>query len=168
MGRQTACIILGLDPGLQRTGWGLIRASGNHLTHLRHGTIATDPASPVAARLALLAGKLCHLIAETRPDLAAVEEVYVNRNPQSSIKLGMARGVALLVPAQAGLPVHEYAPSLVKKALVGKGGAAKEQVQMMVATLLPGSEGAPADAADALAVAICHAHHALANGLRVA
>ena len=152
-------ILLGLDPGLGNTGWGVIRAEGNRLAHLANGTIKTAPALPVAERLLELDRWLAALLAEHRPDGAAVEEVFVNSNPQSTLKLGQARGVALLAAARCGAAVGEYAPTLVKKALVGTGGAGKEQVRAMVARLLPGAKIASADAADALAVAITHAHH---------
>ena len=152
-------IILGLDPGLGTTGWGLIRAEGNRLSHLANGHVRTDPKAPLPARLAQLAGQLEALLAEHAPQAAAVEEVFVNKNPQSTLKLGQARGVALMVAARAGLAVGEYAPSLVKKAVVGTGGADKAQVHAMVQRLLPGAVIAGPDAADALAVAITHAHH---------
>ena len=156
---KTRLIVLGLDPGLGTTGWGIIRARGNALSHIANGRIATDTAAPLAARLALIDARLVELIAEYRPDTAAVEEVFTNANPQSTLKLGQARGVCLCAAARAGLSVGEYAARLVKKALVGTGGADKAQVQAMVARLLPGAPIAGADAADALAVAITHAHH---------
>lgn len=152
-------IILGLDPGLGTTGWGLIRAEGNRLGHLANGQIRTQTSSPLPERLAELARQLEALLAEHRPDAAAVEEVFVNKNPQSTLKLGQARGVALMCAARGGLSVGEYAARLVKKAVVGTGGAEKVQVHMMVARLLPGANIAGPDAADALAVAITHAHH---------
>ncbi len=151
--------ILGLDPGLGTTGWGLIEADGNRLAHVANGQIKTDPLMPLAQRLAALADALESLIAERRPGTAAVEEVFVNKNPQSTLKLGQARGVALMCAARAGMAVSEYAPTLVKKAVVGTGSADKAQVHAMVARLLPGAKIAGADAADALAVAITHAHH---------
>ena len=160
-------ILLGLDPGLGTTGWGLIRAEGNRLGHLGHGQLKTDPAAPLARRLAALDALLAALITEHGPAAAAVEEVFVNANPRSTLKLGQARGVVLCAAARAGLDVGEYAPATVKKAVVGVGGAAKEQVRAMIARLLPGTASAGADAADALAVAICHAHH-LASARRVA
>ncbi|MES2119887.1 MAG: crossover junction endodeoxyribonuclease RuvC [Pseudomonadota bacterium] len=152
-------IVLGLDPGLGTTGWGLIEAEGNRLAHVANGQIKTDPLTPLPQRLAALAIELEALIAEHRPAAAAVEEVFVNKNPQSTLKLGQARGVALMCAARAGIAVGEYAPTLVKKAVVGTGGADKAQVHAMVARLLPGTKIAGADAADALAVAITHAHH---------
>ena len=151
--------ILGLDPGLGTTGWGLIQAEGNRLAHIANGQIRTDTAAPLPRRLAVLAEQLEHLIAEQRPDGAAVEEVFVNANPQSTLKLGQARGVVIMVAARGGLEVGEYAARLVKKAVVGSGGAEKAQVHAMVSRLLPGAKIIGPDAADALAVAITHAHH---------
>lgn len=152
-------IFLGLDPGLGTTGWGLIRAEGNRLAHLANGRLKTDTAAPLARRLAHLDAMLVAILADHRPDAAACEEVFVNSNAQSTLKLGQARGVVLCAAARAGLDVGEYTPSVVKKAVVGTGGADKAQVHAMVAMLLPGAKIAGADAADALAVAICHAHH---------
>ncbi len=151
-------LILGLDPSLSCTGWGVISRSGNRLTHIANGQIRTDPAASLADRLVTLDRELADVILAHRPDQAAVEEVFVNKNPQSTLKLGQARGVCLLGAARAGLPVSEYATRLVKKAVVGTGGAEKAQVQAMLKVLLPGVKLAGADAADALAVAIAHAH----------
>ncbi len=151
--------LLGIDPGLRFTGWGVIEADGNRLRHIADGVIATDATTPVPTRLKLLHDALATLLAELRPDEAAVEETYVNRNGAATLKLGYARGVALLAPALLGIPVTEYGAKSVKSAVVGTGGAEKEQVQMMVRRLLPGAIIRRADAADALAVAICHAHH---------
>ncbi|MFL6720433.1 MAG: crossover junction endodeoxyribonuclease RuvC [Sphingomonas sp.] len=151
--------ILGLDPGLGTTGWGLIEADGNRLTHIANGQIRTDSAQLLPRRLAHLADQLEAVIADHAPASAAVEEVFVNKNPQSTLKLGQARGVALMCAARAGIDVGEYAPTLVKKAVVGTGGAEKAQVHAMVSRLLPGVKIAGPDAADALAVAITHAHH---------
>ncbi|WP_174274753.1 crossover junction endodeoxyribonuclease RuvC [Sphingomonas bacterium] len=159
-------ILLGLDPGLGTTGWGVIAAEGNRLSHLANGQIKTDAATPLARRLVNLHDALTDLMLQHRPDGAAVEEVFVNTNPQSTLKLGQARGVILLAAARAGLDVGEYAARLVKKAVVGTGGAEKAQVHAMVARLLPGARIAGPDAADALAVAITHAHH-LASARRV-
>ncbi len=160
-------IILGLDPGLGTTGWGVIRAEGNRLSHLANGRLRTDTAASLARRLHHLDTMLAALFVDHAPDGAAVEEVFVNANGQSTLKLGQARGVALLAVARAGLEPGEYAARLVKKAVVGTGGADKAQVHAMVARLLPGTTIAGPDAADALAVAICHAHH-LATARRVA
>lgn len=151
--------LLGLDPGLRFTGWGVIEVDGNRLRHIADGVIATDSAESVPSRLKVLHDALAALLARLEPDEAAVEETYVNRNGAATLKLGYARGVALLAPALAGVPVTEYGAKSVKKAVVGTGGADKEQVQMMVHRLLPGAVIRRADAADALAVAICHAHH---------
>ena len=151
--------ILGLDPGLGTTGWGLIEVDGNRFAHIANGQIKTDPLTPLPQRLARLAEQLEALIADHRPDGAAVEEVFVNANPQSTLKLGQARGVALMCAARGGIAVGEYAARLVKKAVVGTGGADKTQVHAMVARLLPGAKIAGPDAADALGVAITHAHH---------
>jgi crossover junction endodeoxyribonuclease RuvC len=152
-------LILGLDPGLGTTGWGLVRAEGNRLSHLANGQLNTKTDAPLPDRLADLARQLEALIDEHRPDAAAVEEVFVNKNPQSTLKLGQARGVVLMVAARAGLTVGEYAARLVKKAVVGVGNAEKPQVHAMIQRLLPGAAIAGPDAADALAVAITHAHH---------
>jgi crossover junction endodeoxyribonuclease RuvC len=152
-------IILGLDPSLSCTGWGIIRAEGNRLAHLANGKIPTKAVTPIAARLAQIADALDAILAEHRPDAAAAEEVFVNHNPASTLKLAQARGVALMCAGRFGLAVGEYAPTLVKKAVVGTGGATKDQVHAMVARLLPGAAIAGNDAADALAVAITHAHH---------
>ena len=151
--------LLGIDPGLRITGWGVIEVDGNRLRHVADGVIATDSATSVPARLKALHDALVALMAQYRPDEAAIEETYVNRNGTATLKLGYARGVALLAPALAGIPVTEYGAKSVKLAVVGTGGAAKAQVQMMVRQLLPGGAIRRADAADALAVAICHAHH---------
>jgi crossover junction endodeoxyribonuclease RuvC len=159
-------ILLGLDPGLGTTGWGLIRADGNRLAHIANGQLKTDTAAPLPRRLAHLDAMLAALIADHAPDGAAVEEVFVNANPQSTLKLGQARGVVICAAARAGLVVGEYAARLVKKAVVGTGSAEKAQVHAMVQRLLPGVKIAGADAADALAVAICHAHH-LASARRL-
>jgi crossover junction endodeoxyribonuclease RuvC len=144
----------------------MIRAEGNRLTHLANGQIPTRSADPIAQRLALLAGALDSILAEHRPDGAAAEEVFVNQNPASTIKLAQARGVALMCAGRFGLEVGEYAPTLVKKAVVGTGAASKEQVHAMISRLLPGTAIAGPDAADALAVAITHAHHLASARLR--
>ncbi|HEY0086804.1 MAG TPA: crossover junction endodeoxyribonuclease RuvC [Allosphingosinicella sp.] len=159
-------ILIGLDPGLGCTGWGVIRAEGNRLSHIANGQVRTDTKAALAARLGQLFEALAAVIAEHKPEAAGVEEVFVNDNPQSTLKLGQARGVVLLAAARAGLKVGEYAPTLVKKAVVGTGGASKDQVHAMIGRLLPGTRIAGADAADALAVAITHAHH-LASARRL-
>ena len=151
-------IILGLDPGLAATGWGVIEASGNRLRHIAHGTVKTQASAPLPERLVTLHDGLMAVIAAHACNAAAIEEVFVNANPQSTLKLGQARGVVMLAAARGGLPVTEYATRLVKKAIVGVGSADKAQVQAMVERLLSGVKVAGADAADALAVAIAHAH----------
>ncbi len=150
--------ILGLDPGLRKTGWGMIRVEGNRLSHLGHGVIAPDEKAPFSERLLALFEGISAVVADWTPDEAAIEETFMNTNAASALKLGHARAAALLAPARAGLPVAEYAARLVKKSVVGTGAADKDQVAFMIARILPGSAGASADAADALAVAIAHAH----------
>lgn len=160
--------LIGLDPGLRATGWGVIDVQGGKLVFVAEGVLHSDGKRALAERLVQLANGLGEVIRQYRPAEAAVEETFVNRNPVSTLKLGQARGIALLVPAQAGIPVTEYLPNLVKKTVVGSGHAAKEQVQMMVRVLLPGAAPKAADAADALAVAICHAHHLQTANARIA
>ncbi|MBA4162230.1 MAG: crossover junction endodeoxyribonuclease RuvC [Novosphingobium sp.] len=151
-------LIIGLDPSLSCTGWGIVAKQGNRLSHIANGQIKTDPKALLAERLVTLDAELADVIARYQPDSGAVEEVFVNKNAQSTLKLGQARGVCLLALAKAGLPVAEYATRLVKKAIVGTGRAEKAQIQAMLGVLLPGVKLAGADAADALAVAIAHAH----------
>ena len=151
-------LILGLDPSLSCTGWGVIRTEGARIVHIANGQVPTDARAPMAARLAGLQAALADVIAAHRPDRAAAEEVFVNKNPQSTLKLAQARGCVLAACGAAGLAVNEHAARLVKKAVVGTGGADKQQVQAMVKILLPGVQIAGADAADALAVAIADAH----------
>jgi crossover junction endodeoxyribonuclease RuvC len=151
--------LLGLDPGLGATGWGVIDFDRGRLSHIADGVVVTDAARSLAERLVQLADGLETVLATYAPTEAAVEETFVNRNAVSTLRLGQARGIALLVPARAGLPVSEYLPNLVKKTVVGTGHAAKAQVEMMVRALLPAARLSSTDAADALAVAICHAHH---------
>jgi crossover junction endodeoxyribonuclease RuvC len=150
--------IIGLDPGLRHTGWGVVAVAGNRLSHVADGAIHARAEGTLAARLVALFEGLGQVMAEFRPDEAAVEETFLNRNPGSTLKLGAARGVVLLAPALRGIPVAEYSANLIKKSVVGAGHADKHQVETMVRLLLPGAAAA-ADAADALAVAICHAHH---------
>jgi crossover junction endodeoxyribonuclease RuvC len=150
--------VIGLDPGLRHTGWGVIEVAGNRLTHIADGVVHAAIDQPLAMRLVSLFRQITAVLERFRPDEAAVEETFVNRNPASTLKLGVARGVVLLAPAERGLPVAEYSANLVKKAVVGAGHADKAQVQMMVRQILPGCAIAESDAADALAVAICHAH----------
>jgi len=155
--------ILGIDPGLRNTGWGLIEATGSRLTYVGCGSIHTDAATSLADRLALIHRSIARLVDDERPAEAAVEETFVNRDPQSTLKLGQARGAALAALALMDLPVAEYAANLIKKTVVGVGHAEKAQVQMMVKMLLPASQAKSPDAADALAVAICHASHRAAR-----
>ena len=151
--------ILGIDPGLRRTGWGVNDIYGTRLTFVACGSVATDERAAIGERLVAIHEGLCGVIADYRPIESAVEATFVNKDAAATLKLGQARGVALLVPAQAGLVVAEYAPNLVKKAIVGAGHCEKTQIRMMVGVLLPKADPASEDAADALAVAICHAHH---------
>jgi crossover junction endodeoxyribonuclease RuvC len=152
--------VLGLDPGLRHTGWGIIDVAGNRLTYVADGVVSAPVDPPLGERLVVLYRQIGEVLERFRPDEAAVEETFVNKNASSTLKLGVARGVVLLAPAERGLPVAEYSANLVKKSVVGAGHAEKTQVQMMVRRLLPGCTTMKADAADALAVAICHAHHA--------
>ena len=152
--------LLGLDPGLLRTGWGVIEVRGNRLTYVADGVVEVPGKRPLAERLVDLFRQIGDVIGRFEPDQAAVEESFVNKNPASTLKLGVARGVVLLAPAERGLPVAEYSANLVKKAVVGAGHAEKSQVQLMVGRLLSGCDSSEPDAADALAVAICHAQHA--------
>jgi crossover junction endodeoxyribonuclease RuvC len=159
--------ILGLDPGLSAMGWGVIDVTGTRLAHVAHGVIATRPALGLAFRLMALHRELSAVIAEHGPAAIAVEQAFVARDPSAALKLGHARAVALLAGAEAGLDIAEYAPNHIKKCVVGAGHAAKEQVQFMVARLLPTARVTQADAADALAAAIAHAHLAAARPLNV-
>ncbi|WP_454655787.1 crossover junction endodeoxyribonuclease RuvC [Bosea beijingensis] len=151
--------ILGIDPGLRKTGWGIVISEGSKLSFVACGCIESDGALSLGQRLRQLHEGLNKVLAAHRPHEAAVEETFINRDPQSALKLGQARGIALVVPALAGLDVAEYAANLVKKTVVGVGHADKKQVQAMIRVLLPKAETSSADAADALAVAICHAQH---------
>lgn len=151
--------VLGIDPGLRNMGWGVIDVDGSRLRHVANG-ICTSGTGDLAQRLLALHGALADIVATYGPDMAAVEQTFVNSNGAATLKLGQARGIAMLVPAQAGLSVGEYAPNAVKKAVVGVGHADKAQIAHMVKLQLPSVELAGADAADALAIAICHAHHA--------
>jgi crossover junction endodeoxyribonuclease RuvC len=159
--------ILGLDPGLRRTGWGLVSIEGTRLAFLACGTVASEQGAPLAVRLKQLHDGLARVISDLAPDEVAVEETFVNKDAQATLKLGHARGVAMLVPALAGLSVAEYAANLVKKTVVGSGHADKRQIQAMVRVLLPKADPESDDAADALAIAITHAHHRKARALAV-
>ena len=155
--------IIGIDPGLRRCGWGVIETAGNRLGFVAAGTVTPPIEGSLAERLALLFAGLGEVLDRFAPDEAAVEETFVNSGPRSALILGQARGVALLTPAVRSIEVSEYATNLVKKSVVGTGHADKSQIQLMVKTLLPTADFKGADAADALAVAICHAHHRVAN-----
>ncbi len=159
--------ILGVDPGLRRTGWGIIIVRGNALSFVAAGTVRAPLDGQLALRLAALHDGLDAVVREHRPDEAAVEQTFVNRDGAATLKLGQARGIALLVPARAGLSVAEYAPNAVKKTVVGAGHAEKAQIRAMVRVLLPLARFDSDDEADALAIAICHAHHRQAAVLRV-
>lgn len=160
--------IIGIDPGLRRTGWGVIESDGVRLVHVASGTAASDADRDLAVRLAQLFEELKRVVAAWQPHEAAAEQTFVNRDAAATLKLGQARGIALLVPALAGLTVAEYAPNLVKKTVVGVGHGGKEQVRAMIRHLLPRAAPDSEDAADALAIAICHAHHRSWRGLRQA
>jgi crossover junction endodeoxyribonuclease RuvC len=151
--------ILGIDPGLRRTGWGVVVIEGNRLSFIACGSVATDDKAMLAARLLAIHDGLRRVVDDYAPDEAAVEATFVNKDAAATLKLGQARGIAMLVPAIAGLPVAEYAPNLVKKTIVGAGHSEKVQIRMMVKVLLPKADPQSDDAADALAIAVCHAHH---------
>ena len=160
--------ILGIDPGLRRTGWGLVEADGNRLSYLACGALETCERSMLGDRLVAIHDGLCRVIEQHRPDEAAVEATFVNANAVATLKLGQARGIAMLVPAKAGLSVAEYAPNLIKKTIVGSGHGDKAQIRMMIGVLLPKAEPQSEDAADALAIAVTHAHHRQSVMLKVA
>jgi crossover junction endodeoxyribonuclease RuvC len=151
--------ILGIDPGLRRTGWGLIESDGNRLIHVACGSVETNERASLGERLVVIHDGLVAVIEKYAPQEAAVENTFVNGNGASTLKLGQARGIAMLVPARAGLRVAEYAPNQVKKTVVGAGHGEKAQIRMMIGVLLPKADPQSEDAADALAIAICHAHH---------
>jgi crossover junction endodeoxyribonuclease RuvC len=151
--------ILGIDPGLENTGWGIIDQEGSRLVFVAAGIIKTDSKQKLFKRLVKISTELSHIIDKFKPHTSAIEETFVNVNAASSLKLGQARGVAILAPASQNIDVHEYAANLIKKSIVGSGHASKDQIGMMVKMLLPNCGEVGLDAADALAVAICHAHH---------
>ena len=165
---STTIRILGVDPGLRRTGWGIVTITGNALAFVAAGTIRAPLDGELAHRLVALHDGLAEVVRAFKPDEAAVEQTFVNKDATATLKLGQARGIALLVPAQAGLTVAEYAPNAVKKAIVGAGHAEKIQIRAMVRILLPRADFDSDDAADALAIAICHAHHRPSLALRIA
>lgn len=152
--------ILGIDPGLQKTGWGVIEYEGHKLSYVASGLIRTDAALPLYARLAIIDKGLDDVVNLWQPETAAVEETFVNQNPASALKLGFARGVAIVAVARKGMEVGEYPANLVKKSLTGTGHAGKDQMVMMIRTLMPSAGKISEDEADALGVAITHAHHA--------
>jgi crossover junction endodeoxyribonuclease RuvC len=160
--------ILGIDPGLRRTGWGMVMIDGNRLSYVACGSLATDDKASLAARLLAIHDGLQKVVTEHAPDEAAVEATFVNKDAAATLKLGQARGIAMLVPAIAGLPVAEYAPNLVKKTIVGAGHCEKAQIRMMIGVLLPKANPQSHDAADALAIAVTHAHHRQSVVLKVA
>jgi crossover junction endodeoxyribonuclease RuvC len=160
--------ILGIDPGLRRTGWGMVVIDGNRLSYVACGSLATDDKAALAIRLLSIHDGLRQVVSDHAPDEAAVEATFVSKDGSATLKLGQARGIAMLVPAIAGLPVAEYAPNLVKKTIVGAGHCEKAQIRMMVGVLLPKAAPQSDDAADALAIAVCHAHHRQSAVLKVA
>jgi len=164
---STIRLILGLDPGLRHTGWGIVAQNGNRLSFVAAGRISPDSELPMAARLCLIAEELNDVLTAHHPEEAAIEETFMHKNASSALKLGQARGAAILTLAQTGLAVTEYAANRIKQSVTGYGHADKAQIQAMINMLLPGSGKLAADAADALAVAICHAHHAIPAALKV-
>lgn len=160
--------ILGIDPGLRRTGWGVVDVEGNRLSFVACGSVDTDEHADLAVRLVTIHDGLERVIDEFRPEEAAVEATFVNRDAAAALKLGQARGIALLVPGRSGLLVAEYAPNVVKKSIVGAGHCDKKQIRMMISVLLPKADPASEDAADALAIAVTHAHHRQSAVLRAA
>ncbi|WP_276150769.1 MULTISPECIES: crossover junction endodeoxyribonuclease RuvC [unclassified Sulfitobacter] len=160
--------IIGIDPGLRNLGWGVIDVAGNRLSHVANGVCQSQGTEPLAQRLLDLHGQLTAVVARYQPVSAAIEQTFVNKDGAGTLKLGQARGIAMLVPAQAGLPVGEYAPNKIKKTVVGAGHADKQQVAHMVKVQLPGVVLNGPDATDALAIAICHAHHGGASSLAAA
>ncbi|SHI53964.1 crossover junction endodeoxyribonuclease RuvC [Wenxinia saemankumensis] len=151
--------VIGIDPGLRCLGWGVIDVEGSRIVHVANGTCTSEGSAPLAERLLSLYRQLTQVVAAHAPDAAAVEQTFVNKDAVGTLKLGQARGIAMLVPAEAGLPIGEYLPNAVKKAVVGVGHADKRQIQHMVKLQMPGVQLAGPDAADALAIALCHAHH---------
>jgi len=151
--------IIGIDPGLRRTGWGIVEIAGNRLGFLGCGSVTTNDKDPLSTRLLTIHDGLMRVLDEFRPDEAAVEQTFVNKDAKATLKLGQARGIAMVVPARVGVPVAEYAPNLIKKSIVGAGHGDKAQVRMMIGVLLPKADPSSDDAADALAIAVTHAHH---------
>jgi crossover junction endodeoxyribonuclease RuvC len=160
--------IIGIDPGLRRTGWGIVEVAGNRLSFLGCGSVTTREQDGLAERLLVIHDGLSRILDEFKPDEAAVEATFVNKDAKATLKLGQARGIAMVVPARAGVPVAEYAPNVVKKSIVGAGHGDKTQVRMMIGVLLPKADPRTDDAADALAIAVTHAHHRQSVVLKVA
>ena len=165
---RDAIRIIGIDPGLRRTGWGIVESLGNSLRFVASGTVKSDDKADLASRLCQLHDGLAEILHSHVPHEAAVEQTFVNKDASATLKLGQARGIAMLVPARAGLRVAEYAPNAVKKAVIGVGHGDKKQIHMMVRVLMPKATFEGDDAADALAIAICHAHHRQSVAYRVA
>jgi crossover junction endodeoxyribonuclease RuvC len=162
---EKAIRIIGIDPGLRRTGWGVVETLGNSLRFVASGTVTSDGTMDLASRLCQLHDGLAEIVHSYQPDEAAVEQTFVNKDAVATLKLGQARGIAMLVPARAGLQVAEYAPNAVKKAVIGVGHGEKQQIHMMIKVLMPKATFKGDDAADALAIAICHAHNRGASAL---
>ena len=160
--------IIGIDPGLRRTGWGIVESLGNSLRFIASGTVRSDDKAALATRLCQLHDGLADILQQAMPHEAAVEQTFVNKDAVATLKLGQARGIAMLVPARAGLQVAEYAPNAVKKAVIGVGHGEKQQIHMMLKILMPKAEFKGNDAADALAIASCHAHHRQSAAYRMA
>ena len=151
--------IIGIDPGLRNTGWGIVAAEGANLSYVADGSVHSDADAPLAERLFQIHNRLLEVLKSFAPDEAAIEETFVNKDARATLKLGQARGAAMLAPASLGIPVSEYAPNVIKKSVVGAGHAEKDQVKHMVRLLLPKAQLNTPDSTDALAIAICHAHH---------
>ncbi len=160
--------ILGIDPGLRRTGWGVVELEGNRLVFIACGSVETSERDDLGVRLVVIHDGLARIVSEFGPHEAAVEATFVNKDAAATLKLGQARGIAMLIPARAGVPVAEYAPNLVKKTIVGAGHGDKAQVRMMIGVLLPKADPGSEDAADALAIAVTHAHHRASAIVRLA
>ena len=160
--------IIGIDPGLRNTGWGVIAAEGQRLSYVADGSVHSEASAPLAERLLQIHAQLMEVIRSFEPDEAAVEETFVNTDARATLKLGQARGVVMLAPAMLKIPVAEYAPNMIKKTVVGAGHAEKDQVKHMVKLLLPKAQMKTADSTDALAIAICHAHHRTSRNLAAA
>jgi crossover junction endodeoxyribonuclease RuvC len=157
--------IIGIDPGLRNTGWGIIESEGSRLSYVADGSVHSNADDELAVRLLQIHEQIVHVLKEFAPDEAAIEETFVNKDARATLKLGQARGAVMLAPASLKIPVSEYAPNVIKKSVVGAGHADKDQVKHMVRVLLPKAEMTSADSVDALAIAICHAHHRNSSSL---